>query len=140
MSIERGSDQHGRRIDEQMKQESQGLVRGGGTSHAEEWKEPEPVQDAESGQRARVYPPGHEPGVAPGMTQNDVERRGDLARWLAGVHFPAGREEIVAHASGDPAVPDAVTEALRDLPDGEFANIGQMAEALGLGMERRFAE
>ncbi|MGW4640622.1 DUF2795 domain-containing protein [Sphaerisporangium sp. NPDC004334] len=137
MNLERGSDKHGPRLDEEIKHETAGLTRGGVTGHAEEWREPEPVSDAEDDLRPQGYAPGHEPGVAPGMTQNEVDQRSNLARWLVEVHYPADRDEILAHAEGNPAVPDAVVRALRDLPDGSFRNIADMAEALGLGRERR---
>ncbi|GGL02740.1 hypothetical protein Sme01_19600 [Sphaerisporangium melleum] len=140
MAMERGSDKHGRRLDEEIKHETSGLIRGGGVGHAEEWREPEPVRDAEQDMRAHGYPPGHEPGVAPGMTQSDVDQRSNLARWLTDVHYPAGREEILARAESNLAMPDSVRETLRRLPDGEFRNIGEMAEALGLGREHRFGE
>ncbi|MFC4534667.1 DUF2795 domain-containing protein [Sphaerisporangium dianthi] len=137
MNAERGSAKHGPRLDDEIKHETAVIVRGG---HAEEWMEPEPVRDAEDDLRPQGYAPGHEPGVAPGMTQNDVDRRSNLARWLSDVHYPAGRDTILAHVEGDPAVPDAVVETLRGLPEGTYRNVGDLAEALGLGRERRFGD
>ncbi|WP_214412296.1 DUF2795 domain-containing protein [Sphaerisporangium fuscum] len=137
MNVERGSSKHGPRLDEEIKHETEGLVRGGGTSHAEEWKEPEPVQDREADLAGRGYAPGHEPGVAPGMTPETVEQRGNLARWLSDAGFPADREQLLAHVEANPAVPESVIEAVHSLPDGAFRNIGEVAQALGLGVERR---
>ena len=38
--MERGSSKHGPRLDDEQKHETEGLVRGGGSTHAEEWKQP----------------------------------------------------------------------------------------------------
>ncbi|MEY9214164.1 hypothetical protein NI17_021145 [Thermobifida halotolerans] len=42
---ERGSDKHGPRIDEDLKEEIDGVLKSGGPTRAEEWREPEPVVD-----------------------------------------------------------------------------------------------
>lgn len=133
--MDRGSDKHGPRLDEQQKQETEGLVRGGGTSRAQEWKEPEPMPAAGE-QEPRKYAPGHEPGTAKGIDAYGVELRSDMARWVPDSIFPAGREELVRQAER-PEVPDAVARALEKVPEGQYRNIGEVAEALGLGVERR---
>ncbi|HYZ09678.1 MAG TPA: hypothetical protein VE709_14080 [Pseudonocardiaceae bacterium] len=43
--MERGSDKHGARLDDAMAEEVEGMVRGTGPTHAEEWKDPEPPAD-----------------------------------------------------------------------------------------------
>ncbi|WP_344979889.1 DUF2795 domain-containing protein [Streptosporangium fragile] len=132
--MERGSDKHGRLLDEQQKHETQGIVQGGGTSHAEEWKEPEPMpapgeEELASGPR----PPAHEPGSPEGMSPEDVDRRSNLARWISGVHaFPADRATLLARAESQSA-PDPVLSAVRSLPDRTFENMEDVAEALGFG-------
>lgn len=42
---ERGSDTHGPALDDKMKQETQGLVKGNQPTHAEDWRETETVDD-----------------------------------------------------------------------------------------------
>lgn len=42
---ERGSDSHGPVLDDKMKQETQGLIKGNQPTHAEEWRETETVDD-----------------------------------------------------------------------------------------------
>ncbi|MFZ3453844.1 hypothetical protein [Arthrobacter sp. 7Tela_A1] len=42
---ERGNSTHGRRLDEEMKQETQGLTRNAVPDHVEEWRQPEPMAD-----------------------------------------------------------------------------------------------
>lgn len=44
---ERGSDKHGPRIDDQMKSEVDGVLKGGHPTRAEESHEPEPMVDDE---------------------------------------------------------------------------------------------
>jgi hypothetical protein len=42
---ERGNTTHGQNLDDQMKHETQGMVRGNKPAHAEEWRETEPFPD-----------------------------------------------------------------------------------------------
>ena len=46
------------------------------------------------------------------------------------------RDALVAHAERVQA-PDSVIEAVGSLPDLQFANISEVAQALGLGVETR---
>ncbi|GAB3904099.1 hypothetical protein GCM10027612_71460 [Microbispora bryophytorum subsp. camponoti] len=80
--------------------------------------------------------PGREPGTPLGITPADVERRSHLATWLSDTGFPADPAKLLAHAERKNA-PDAVIDAVRRLPDMRFHNIGEVAEALGLGVERQ---
>ncbi|MDP9870052.1 MULTISPECIES: DUF2795 domain-containing protein [Streptosporangium] len=136
MIAERGSAKHGPRVDEEQKHETEGVVRGTGPTHAEEWADPGGMVDPEEEAAPRRYPPGHAPGTPEGITPTAVERRSALAKWLSDAHWPSDRDELLAHAETKLA-PDAIVESLRDLPDGEFHNIGEVARALGLGAERR---
>ena len=43
--MDRGSDKVSPRADEELKHQTQGLIRSGHTTHAEEWKDPEPPAD-----------------------------------------------------------------------------------------------
>ncbi len=43
--MERGSAKHSARQDEALAEEVEGLIRGTGPTHAEEWKDPEPPAD-----------------------------------------------------------------------------------------------
>ncbi|MFF5210939.1 DUF2795 domain-containing protein [Streptosporangium sp. NPDC000396] len=136
MSAERGSAKHGPRVDEYQKHETQGVVRSGGSTHAEEWADPEGIRDPAEELSPRRHPPGHEPGTPEGITPVDVERRSALAKWLSDAQWPADRDDLMEHAETRLA-PDELVESLRDLPDGEFHNVGEVARALGLGAERR---
>ncbi|MEU5866111.1 MULTISPECIES: DUF2795 domain-containing protein [unclassified Nonomuraea] len=133
--MERGSDKHGPRLDDQQKHETEGMVRGGGSTHAEEWKETEsmPGPGEES---LQSYPPGHEPGTPQGITRRGVDIRSDLAKWLSDTHWPASKDDLVQHAQEVDA-PDQVTDMVQSLPDRRFVNIADVAKALGLGLEER---
>jgi|SRR4051794_24538067 hypothetical protein len=135
MSIQRGSAKHGPRLDDEQKHETEGLVRGTGTTRAQEWNETEPSQRPEDDMIPRRRPPGHEPGSTIGITPADVERRSNLAKWLSDARYPADAHDLLTHAEAKNA-PDAVLQAVRDLPDLKYQNVGQVAEALGLGVER----
>lgn len=43
--MERGSDKHGPRKDDALAEDVEGMIRGTGPTHAEEWKDPEPPAD-----------------------------------------------------------------------------------------------
>ncbi|MBK0419639.1 hypothetical protein JD276_11405 [Leucobacter sp. CSA1] len=45
MNAERGNTKHGPELDEQMEQESRGMVQGHGRPHAEPFRETEPLPD-----------------------------------------------------------------------------------------------
>jgi Protein of unknown function (DUF2795) len=133
--MERGSDKHGPRLDDQQKHETEGLVRGGGSTHAEEWKEPE-AMPGPGEESLQSYPPGHEPGTPSGITQRGVDIRSDLAKWLSDAHWPASKQELVRHARRMDA-PDEVTGMVESLPERRFKNVAEVAKALGLGAENR---
>jgi hypothetical protein len=132
------SDKHSPRLDDEMAHETQGMMRGGHSTHAEEFVETEPMSDGATWDPDR---PEQEPvpeGAPPGMSARDVEERSALARLLNGVHYPARPNDLLEHVSGADA-PDEAVAALEDLPDREYRNVADVAEALGYGREdRRF--
>ncbi|MFC4062508.1 DUF2795 domain-containing protein [Planomonospora corallina] len=135
--MERGSAKHGSRLDEQQKHETEGMTRSGGTTHAEEWKEPEPMPASGEGglSRSASRPSDREPGAPEGMTYEDVERRGNLAKWISGTGvFPADRDTLLARAE-EQGAPDSVIAAVRSLPNATFTNMADVAQALGYGTE-----
>ncbi|GHH70917.1 hypothetical protein GCM10017673_23390 [Streptosporangium violaceochromogenes] len=79
----------------------------------------------------------HENGGVPGgITPADVEHRRTLVTWLSDAQWPADRDDLLAHADTRLA-PGSLVSSLRDLPDGEFHDVGEVARALGLGKVRR---
>jgi Protein of unknown function (DUF2795) len=130
--IDRGSDKHGSRLDDALAQDVQGAVRGGGTTHAEEWLDPEPVGEDQpdigtGGARVR--------GTPAGMSHEDVDRRADLAARLGRAVFPADAAALRTHLAAE-AAPDALRDMLADLPtDRDYRSVGEVWTALGLPHE-----
>ena len=78
----------------------------------------------------------HQPGTPSGTDPADIERRAALAEVLGKEVWPADRAALVAKAE-EAHASDAVLAQLRGLPDGEeFANMQDVARALGLGTEQ----
>ena len=132
--MERGSDKHGPRLDEAMEHETEGLVRGGHDTHAEERKSAEP--SGEDQPDVDLAPDSTLVGGAPpGMSEADVESRSELATYLHPHAFPAVQTELMEEARRNQA-PDAILDRLRDVPSGrEYANVGEVWRALHGGTE-----
>ena len=131
------SDKHSPRLDDEMAHETQGMVRGNHSTHAEEFHETEAYSDDPTWEPEPQEPPGPvQEGAPPGMTAQDVEERSALARLLNGVRYPARPGDLLDHVSGADAPDDAVA-ALESLPDRDYENIADVAEELGYGRENR---
>jgi hypothetical protein len=129
------SDKHGPRLDEEMKHETEGLVRGGGPTHAEEFKDPEPV-GTDTG-RDPTSPGTARPGAAPAvMTPRDIEDRSAMAQVLSGVDYPATPRTLATHALRVGA-PEVAVTALEQLPERSYASFADVAEYLQFGHEER---
>lgn len=130
--MDRGSDKHSPRVDEELKHEVAGLVSGGKDTHAEEWASAEPAgEDQPEADRA----PGVtlHGGVPDGMSEDDIEARAALAAYLTPGAFPGVREQLLEHVM-DSEAPDAIIEQVRSLPAGrEFQNVGEAWRALNGG-------
>jgi len=128
--VDRGSDKVSARRDEQLKHETEGLVRSGHSTHAEEWKDPEPP--GEDQPDADFAPNGTLHGGTPtGMDPDDVEGRSELASYLGKDCYPMVREQVINLAI-DRHAPDRVVDLVRHLPSGrEFTNVNEIWSALG---------
>ena len=79
----------------------------------------------------------HQPATSPGTDQGDIEHRAALAESLGKEIWPADRDALIAKAQEGTA-PDRVLSDLRRLPAGQqFANVQEVADALGLGTEQQ---
>jgi len=79
----------------------------------------------------------HQPATSPGTDPGDIERRAAIAQALGKEVWPADRDRLVAKAE-ESSAPDAVLGQLRRLPAGqEFANVQDVARALGIGTEQQ---
>ena len=132
--MERGSDKHGFRMDDALAAETEGLTRSGHSTHAQEWKDPEP--SGEDQPDSDYAPSGTlEGGVPDGMTSADVESRSELATFLGASVFPANRV-VLEERAADQNAPDRILDLLRRLPDGrEYGNVADVWSALGGGNE-----
>ncbi len=133
--MERGSVQHGARVDEEMAEEVAPLTHGAPLeSRAREDLEAEPPGDGEPTPDALV---GSGDAGGPGLSHDDVELRSEIARHLRPHAFPATRDALVAVAEQEGAS-DAVVALLGTLPGGvEFAQVSDVWRALGGEVEHR---
>jgi Protein of unknown function (DUF2795) len=128
----RDSAKHGPRLDEEMRHETEGMIRGGGQTHAEEWKETEPGDEPPA---SAQMPPDHQSGGV-GMTAREIEWRSEIAQVLATLRYPADRGQILAFLEHHHAPGNMVT-AMTGLPKHrKFHNVGEIARAIGVHTEQ----
>lgn len=130
--MERESTQHGPRIDEDLAHRTASLTHGAAEeSRSQEARLEE--EDAIGGMNPSRRP--DLPGPTPSLSDTDLAERADLARYLAGAHFPATGSSLVKHASARNAI-DSVMDRLRSLaPDASFENFAAVWTAGGRPME-----
>jgi hypothetical protein len=128
------STKHGARADEELKHETEGLVRAGRSTHAEEWADPEAPAEGEPD--VDVAPAETlVGGVPPGTSPEAVVTRAEIARWLVRSDFPSTGAALVEKAQEHHA-PDAVVGLLSRLPAGEvYERVGDVVRALGYPTE-----
>lgn len=132
--MERGSDKHGSRLDEELQHETEPLERSGTQSHVEEWRQAEPSADDEP-DVTRTPEPGYRGGTPAGIDPDEIETRTDVGRHLDPSIFPSDRAGVLDNAASNNA-PDSVLDLLRRLPEGRtFATTQEVWTALGGGTE-----
>ena len=133
MSEMQGNGKVSAREDDALKKATEGMVRSGHSTHAQEWRDPEP--SGEDQPDVDAEPNGTMMGGVPdGMTPGDVEDRSDVARYLGRV-WPADRDTLLEVARGNEA-PDRVLDELERLPAGQrFASLNDAWSTLGHGAE-----
>ena len=134
--MERSSDKHTPRVDDELKQELRSIVQGSPVeARASEAREQEGPADGEPTPDALIS--GQRPSPSPDtLSHDEVEARAELARHLQPSVFPADREALVASARGQGAADDLVA-TLGRLPDGTFDHLEAVWEALGGRVEYR---
>ena len=120
--------------DDRLKAATEGMVRAGRSTHAQEWADPEPT--AETDPDIDASPADTLVGGTPvGMDADAVVARAELARWLDRADFPSTGPDLV-EAALDHRAPDAVVDELRRPPEGEtYERIGDVVRALGYPTE-----
>jgi hypothetical protein len=133
--VDRGSDKHSPLRDDEMKHETEGLVRSGHGTHAEEWRDPEPSgEDQPDADRAPDTT--QHGGTPPGMDGDDVEGRSELASYLGKDSYPMVRAQVLDLVI-DRSAPDRVIDLVRRLPAGrEFHNVNEIWAAVGGHVEQ----
>jgi hypothetical protein len=122
--MERTSQKHNPRLDDELKHETEPLVRSGEESHVEEFREQEPPGDNEP--EARY---GLDDDAWASLGSDAVSARRELSRHLPNA-FPGDRDRLVREAEGADA-PGEVVDVLRRLPAGRsFANVHDAWETL----------
>ena len=133
--LERGSDKSSARLDDERKHETEGLVRSGHETRAEEWKGSEPAGEDQPGVRLEPNGPS-QPGTPAGMSETDVERRAELAAHLAPAVYPADRDALRSVAE-EQFAPDWIVALLDSLPrNRSFDNVADVWVAAGGHVER----
>jgi hypothetical protein len=128
--MDRASNKHSPRVDEQMAEEVRGVVQGVAGARAEEWKMPEP--SGEDQPEVSVVPDGDaglgEPG---GVGNPEAEAFSRFGSYLGRRAFPGDREALLKSAR-DLDAPDDVLAALESLPPGTvYRNAAEVWKALG---------
>ncbi|HEX6755913.1 MAG TPA: DUF2795 domain-containing protein [Mycobacteriales bacterium] len=137
--MDRGSSKHSPRMDERLEHEVQGMMKGEGPTHAEEWKEPEPAGEDQADPGQLGEPPDRQPAPPPGMTREEVELRSLVGEHLHRTVFPADVSGLL-DALAQTQAPDRLVQLVRQLPTGTmFASLAEVIAGLGLHQEdRRF--
>ncbi|WP_069816369.1 DUF2795 domain-containing protein [Streptomyces sp. TP-A0874] len=130
------SDKTGPLHDEEMKAEMQGELKADRATRAEEERDMEPSGEDQP-EVSRAPDEALHGGTPPGMSQDDVEVRSDLARHLGLAAFPGDRV-VVLDTLRENNAPDRLIDMASGLPEGrEFQNVQDVVRALGLGVEDR---
>jgi len=134
--MERSSDKHAPRVDDELKHELRSIVQGSPVeARANESREQEGPAEGEPTPDALIT--GGRPAATPdALTHDEVEARAELARHLQPSVFPADRAALIASARTS-AAPEELIGRLGDLPDGTFDHLEAVWEALGGRVEFR---
>jgi hypothetical protein len=132
--VQRGSDKHGPREDEQLQHETEGLVRSGHATHAEQWRDTEPISPDPD---ERGFPDPREPGTPAGLTAADVELRSQLAQAARSLTFPTQRDPLVASLR-DADAPAELIDRVSQLPAGRsYHRLAEVFDDLDLNERQR---
>lgn len=113
-----------------MANEVQGTVQGTAGSRVEEWHEAEPPGEDQPG-TTTVVAGDNRTGAPAGMTNEEVEQRSRLGRYIALSALPGDREGLRRSAEENGA-PDDILAALDRLPPGaRFQTVSEVWAALG---------
>ncbi|MFL6127814.1 MAG: DUF2795 domain-containing protein [Mycobacteriales bacterium] len=133
--MDRGSNKHSPRVDEELGHEAEGMMRAERPTRAQEWKEPEPAGEDQPDPGALGEPAHRQPAPPPGMTVTEVALRSELGARLTRAAFPNDVSGLLGHLV-DTDAPDRLRQLVRQLPSGRvFENVGEVFQALGFHQE-----
>ena len=138
--MERGSNKHSPRVDDELEHEVQGMMKAERPTRAEEWKESEPAGEDQPDPGAFGTTPDRQPAAPPGMTNTEVDLRSELASHLnPRTSFPAEVSDLLG-IMAETNAPDRLVQLIRQLPTGTvYDTLPDLLTALGLHTEdRRF--
>ena len=138
--MERGSVQHGSRLDDEMAEEVAPLTHGAPLeSRSREDLEAEPPADGEPTPDALITT-APDPTAPLPLSHDELELRSEIARHLRPSAFPAARDDLLLVADEERAS-DEVLRLLASLPrDIEFHQVSDVWRALGGEVEHRSTE
>ncbi len=136
--MERGSDKHSPRIDENLERDTRSLTQGSsGEARADEGRLQEGAADDEPTTDALLSGDLHPEQSNDALHDHDeAEARSKLASFLRPSIWPADREALLQCAQEENAPPDVLAQ-LRRLPEGTFTHTEAVWEALGGRVEFR---
>jgi hypothetical protein len=137
--LERGSDKHSPRIDEELDHDTRSIQQGAPIeSRVEEFREQEGPGEDQPTPEPRLTEPRLTEERTGSLDLDDADARSDIARYLDPSAFPADREGLVANAEANNA-PEAVLERLQALPAGRtYEALPEVWAGLGGTVEHRF--
>jgi hypothetical protein len=132
--LQRGSDKHSPRVDEELEHETRSLEQGAPVeSRVEEYREQEGPGDDQPTPSAVVNEPD-----SGSLDLDDAEARSDIARFIDPSAFPTDREGLIENAEANNA-PPAVLDRLQALPGARtYQGLPDVWAALGGTVEHRF--
>ncbi len=134
--MERRSNQHGPRVDDELAHEVESLTRGAPVeSRVEPDRLKEDAADGEPLPEGIIAEP-NQPADPVALGHDEVRARSELAIHLLPSRFPMTRAEVIECATEQDA-PEELLTTLEHLPDGTYATVEQVWEALGGRREAR---
>ncbi len=132
--MERGSDKHAPRVDEQLKHEVSALVHGSpdeGRTEARRQEDTLAPGTDDGAHRHDVGPP------ADGLEEEDLDLRAEVGARLAGADFPATTEQLRQVATDDHAPPEVLAFLDRLAPGETYEAVGEVWRAGGGAVEHQ---
>jgi hypothetical protein len=129
--MQRGSSKAAPRVDEALKHDTEGMIRGGHATHSEEWKGTEPSGEDQPTVGLRPDEPDLEGPSNREATAADIEARSELASYLGRAHYPLRRAEVLALLDERNAPDHVVAMASRLEADATVANLQDLWRRIG---------